>query len=162
MTTLYQIPKVRIPIEARFLNEAPMELEMFVGQGGGHHGGYERPSEVLNGTQVFIPMVRPGGEPVIVHRDALLMVSFEAIHEETLADGGSFGHVMGADITVDLEGGTSALGRLEYMMPGDRCRVQDYLNTNLRFLPLREGPLMRLIHARFIRRVTLRSPESVR
>src|SRR5262245_9239 len=133
MTTLYQIPKVRIPVEARFLNEPPMTLEMFVGQSCAHHDGPERPSEVLNGSQPFIPMVRPTGEAGFVHRDALVMISLEAAHENHHEDAG---HVMGADIMVDLEGGATALGRLEYMMPGDRCRVQDYLNTSLRFLPL--------------------------
>jgi hypothetical protein len=162
MRNIYQIPKIRVPIEVTFRDEPAVPLGMFVGKICGHHEGPERPSEVLNGDQEFIPMVRAGGEPLIVRREAILMVAVEAIHEGERPSGMGLGQVATVEVTLDLEDGSTVHGVFEYMMPEDRCRLQDFLNAGLRVLPLREGSSVRLINSRFIRRVTPLVREPVR
>jgi hypothetical protein len=153
MRNIYQIPKVRVPVEVRFRGEDPAPLDMFVGKICGHHDGPERPSEVLNGDQEFIPMVSPEGEPVIVRREAVIEVIVDAAHEGERPSGMGLGQVASAEVRIDLEDGPRVQGTFEYLMPEDRCRLQDFLNTGQRFLPLRDGPRVRLINSRFIRRV---------
>jgi hypothetical protein len=162
MRNIYQIPKIRIPIEVTFHGESAVPLGMFVGKICGHHDGPERPSEVLNGDQEFIPMVRPDGGPIIVRREAILMLSVDAIHEGERPSGMGLGQVASVEVTLDLEDGSSVGGIFEYMMPEDRCRLQDFLNAGLRFLPLREGTTVRLINSRFVRRVIPLVREPVR
>ena len=153
MRNIYQIPKVRVPVEVRFRGEPPSSFEMFVGKICGHHDGPERPGEVLNGDQEFIPLVRPTGEAVIVRREAILEVIVDAVHEGDRPGGMGLGQVASAVVLLDLDDGPQVRGLFEYMMPEDRCRLQDFLNTGQRFVPLRDGARVRLINSHFIRRV---------
>jgi len=98
---------------------------------------------------------------VIVRREAVLEVIVDAVHEGERPGGMGMGQVASAEVLLDLDDGPQVRGLFEYMMPEDRCRLQDFLNTGQRFIPLKDGARVRLINSRFIRRVIPQVREEV-
>jgi hypothetical protein len=156
----YRVPKIEIPAAIRMLGGPPLSLRLFLAAQAETHSGYERPSDLLNAPDAFLPALDGEGHGlIIIRRDALVVVSVPASHEwgtgtgEEAATNSPPGCRIPVEVT--LHDGTALAGEVAYAMPEGRSRLIDFLNTLGRFLPLRDGETLHFINKEWI--VSVRS-----
>ena len=150
MSVQYTIPKHRVPVEVVLPAGPPMRLRLFLNECAETHSGYERPSDLLNGSLRFLPAMDERGELVMLNRDSLSVVSVPAEHEfdsgtprpEDLAEGDT----TQALVTVTLVDGSTIRGLLTYLLPESHRRLQDFLNLEDRFLTLHDAGFARFVN----------------
>lgn len=158
MTDAYRVPKRKVPVEVVLAGRSPLLVDLYLSDCAETHAGLERPSDLLNGSDPFLPASDPGGSVLFLHRDGLISVSFDAEHEqvseaeqavEIAADEST-----SVEVEVVLEDGMSIAGEINQMMPKGHRRLQDVLNLDTRFLILWSGDRVHLINKRRIIRVS--------
>ena len=157
MSETYRIPKRPIPAEVILPGSSGMPMMLFLGERAETHSGDERPSDLLNGPDDFLPFFDPEGRVVFVHRDTLCAVSVAVEYE--FGEGKLWPEDVTSEATnmrivVSLEDGQDFRGRISYLMPEGNRRLQDVLNLEDRFLILREENQIYLINKRRISRVS--------
>ena len=155
----YRIPKLEISAEVSLLAHPQKEVKLFLHEHAETHAGAERPSDLLNGPGEFFPAVEPSGKLVLLHRDAVTVISVSAESEfppdesgEGIEDPEQAAKV---PVEVIIQGGTVIRGTVRFVLPEGRNRLIDFLNMPDRFLTVRENGLARLINKRRIVRVTV-------
>ena len=125
-------------------------LTLYLSECARSHDGYERPSDMLNGGESFFPALSSDGLVRLLQRDSVSVVSVpsesEADVEGILAGIDGPGAATIKEIEVLLEDGVVLKGAVEYVMPEDRSRLQDFLNLEERFLSLRQSGTVHLIN----------------
>jgi hypothetical protein len=158
MSAPYTVPKREIQVEVVLPAGPPMRLFIFLNERAETHSGFERPSDLLDGVNLFIPAVDDRGELVLLNRDALLMVSVaaehELSHEDPTAEDLAVEETTHALVEVVLENGMALRGLITYLLPPARRRLQDFLNSEDRFLTLKDSTFARLINKHRITRIT--------
>lgn len=157
----YRVPKRKVPAELRTAFGA-QRVYFFLGESAESHAGVERPSDLLNAGGPFLPVEDDVGRIVLLRRDAPITVTVAAEDElpkensstEELAD------ELGTSLRVAvwLEDGRTLEGRVRYLLPHDRSRLQDFLNSDGDYLPVIHdgGARISLVNKRRITRVTSR------
>ena len=159
MTEAYRVPKLQIPVEVLLAGGTTLSLSIFLSECAQSHAGYERPSDLLNGPDPFIPATDGGDGVQFVHRDGLVSIRVPARHE-TSEQGGHGGaglvpdEAVRAKVEVIVEQGPGLRGVVAYVMPEGQRRLQDVLNLKDQFLILHDGDLVHLVNKRRILRVT--------
>ena len=148
----YRVPKREIWADAVVLGVGRTRLRLFVAQSALGHSGFERPSDLVNGETIFIPVVDVAGVPAIVRRDMLLAVSVAA-EEEKLEDPAADSTRLQVEIT--FENGESVRGTLAFVQPEGRRRLGDYLNDCEAFFPVRDGATVHLVNKGRVVRVAV-------
>ena len=159
MVDPYRVPKNQVPVEVRILSGTSMALTLFLSGVAQSHAGTERPSDLLNTGDSFLPALGPDGTLIFLQKDAIEVVSFSAKHEL----GGDIlmtaalrsEQAMSADVSIVLQDGSELNGTIRYLMPEGNRRLQDFLNQPDRFLALQDGEMIRLINKRRIERILL-------
>ena len=158
MSAPYTVPKREVAAEVVLPDGIPLRLRIFLNERAESHSGFERPSDLFNGAEGFIPTVDERGELVLLNRDSLMVVSVASEHEFGGADPRpeelALDDTTRALVDVTLEDGSTVRGLLTYLMPVAQRRLQDFLNLDERFLTLRDQKVARLINKRRIARVT--------
>ena len=158
MTEAFRVPKQKVPVEVVLAGRSPLLLNIYLSECAESHGGRERPSEVLDDKESFLPASDDNGNVVFIHRDGLISVSFEARHEfdsQTLRpEDLPPEHRTCIEVEVMLEDGLCIVGKINYIMPEGQRRLQDVLNLPKRFLILRVDDRAHLINIRRIIRVS--------
>jgi hypothetical protein len=153
----YRVPKEKVEVELHLLHQAPQKVVMFLGKGAATHGGRERPSDLFNGPASFLPALDEWGSLFFVQRDAVLVATVRAEQEfgpDPAPPGeGAFSPAAEHAVDVDLEDGAQFHGIVSYILPEGRNRLVDFLNTEERFLKVRDGSLARLINKSRIVRI---------
>lgn len=158
MTDAYRVPKRNVPVEVVLAGRSPLLVDLYLSDCAERHAGLERPSDLLNGPDRFLPASDSGGSVLFLHRDGLISVSFDAEHEqvseaeqavEIAADEST-----SVEVEVVLEDGMSIAGEINQMMPEGHRRLQDVLNLDTRFLILWSGDRVHLINKRRVIRVS--------
>lgn len=158
MNAPYTVPKREVPVEVVLSDGLPLRLRIFLSENAESHSGFERPSDLLNGAECFIPAVDGRGEVVLLNRDSMLVMSVAADHEFGGADPRP--EELGSEETtralvdIMLEDGSTLRGLLTYLLPAAQRRLQDFLNLDDRFVTIRHDEAARLINKRRIVRVT--------
>jgi hypothetical protein len=152
----YSIPKRELTVRVTLKGQAPAFLKIFLGPDPSRPSGFEKASDVLNGAPRFLPAKDERGQIVFLHRDAIALVSIstEDEREDLEADHADTGFSTHRGIEVTLDDGSTLAGNVVYIMPEARRRLQDYLNTEDRFLELRLPQVTHLINKRRILRVS--------
>ena len=149
MSADYRIPKR--PVRARVLirGEPPRDLHLFVGPRAAHHDAGERPSDLLNGGESFLPVRDAKGQMWLLNLEAVLVVTVAAV-EESVARALEFqtDDVTCMDVVVALEGGVRVHGTMRYVLPEGQRRLQDHLRQPRRFVALHRGPWVHWINRR--------------
>lgn len=143
----YRVPKRQAPAMIALAGQPPMQLSLYLAERAERHSGTEYPSDLLNDGDEFIPASDPEGRILILRRSAIMVLSVasefeEPSGEETVGDG-QLTHV---PVRIRLEDGGSVKGELVYWRPESHRRVQDYLNTAERFVPIRDGDTVHLVN----------------
>ncbi len=158
MSREYCVPKRQVRARVILTGQPPADVKLFLNECAETHEGHERPIDLLNGSQAFIPAMSQDGEVVLLHRDNLMVVSL-ATGDESANDDMRLGEQDPGNMTVVMvelimQDGTTVRGEVSYLMPESRRRLQDFLNTAERFLALREGAVMHLVNKRRISRIS--------
>lgn len=152
MTELYRIPRLQVPAQVLLVGCESRRLDLFLGLCAPSHSGYERPSDLLNGREAFLPAGEPDGRVVFLQLDAVQAVTVEAKYEfgpEDLLSGE--GGATRLQVEVALIGGAVQTGWLTYVLPQGRQRLQDFLNQAPgRFFVLQDGAYARLVHKQHV------------
>ncbi len=150
MTDVYRVPKRELKAAVTVAGRPAAELTLYISEQAKSHDGFERPSDMLNGIESFFPALSGDGQVLLLQRDAVSVVSVPEECEEdvegVLAGSDGPGGPTIQDVEVVLEGGGHLRGSVEYVMPADRRRLQDFLNAGDRFLRLRHEGLVHLIN----------------
>ncbi len=158
MTEAYRVPKRKVPVEVVLAGRSPLLVDIFLGDCAESHAGRERPSDLLNGPDPFLPARDGSGSVVFLHRDGLISVSLDAEHEQP-GEAGRAEEIVpdestSAEVEIVLEDGMTITGDINQLMPDGHRRLQDVLNLDTRFLVLWSGDRVHLINKRRIVRVS--------
>ncbi len=159
MTEAYRIPKLQIPVDVLLAGGPMLPLTIFLSERAQSHAGYERPSDLLNGPDLFIPATDKGNRIQFLHRDGLVSMRVPSRYE-TGAEGDLGGPGLAPDVAVRarveviVEQESVLRGMVTYVMPEGQRRLQDVLNLKDQFLILHDGDLVHLVNKRRILRVT--------
>jgi hypothetical protein len=158
MTEMFRVPKRQVPAQVLIPGRPPMSMTLFLSECAGTHAGTERPSDLMNGEQVFFPATDLQGSTVFLRRDAVMVLTVASVHE--LGDDPDAVSPLASDeatqarLEVLLEDGSILRGVLRFLMPEGKRRLQDFLNLSDRFLHLEEGDRIHLINKQRIIRLT--------
>ena len=146
MENQYRIPKQRVAVDVTFAGAPAVRLNLYLSERAQTHVGYERPSDLLNGTSRFVPATQTDGAVVILNRTAIRTVELDGLFEFDGEGQNGSGpdaavpySVTTADIEVTLSDHTKVRGSVSFTLPGSQRRVQDFLNQEDQFLVMRRG-----------------------
>jgi hypothetical protein len=151
MTDVYRIPRLQVTAQVALVGRQVRQVQLFLGACAENHTGHERPSDVLNAGNGFLPAMERG-EVVFLNLDAVELLSVPAAVEFGEAEMAVLDAALQQSthrrVEVTLEDGTVVRGDVTYIMPEGRRRLQDFLNGPERFFKLRDGDVARLVHKR--------------
>jgi hypothetical protein len=154
----FQIPKRTVLAEVALPGIEPLSFHLFLSERAQSHAGLERPSDLLNGTETFLPAADRENRVVFLRRDSVLTISVDAEAEfggEVLrAEDLAPQDATSVRIEALIENGSRVRGTLVYIMPVGHRRLQDVLNEPARFLALRDGDRAVLVNKDRIVRVS--------
>jgi len=157
VTQEYRVAKRELTAEVTVAGEKPAILKLFLAERTRAHAGDERPSDLLNGPDPFLPAVDRKGRLRLLRRDAVVVITVPADHEPgseaTETAGAPLPSSRHADVEVILESGDAIRGTVEYDMPESRSRLLDFLNREDRCLAVRHKGQVHLVNKRHIARV---------
>jgi hypothetical protein len=149
-----RVPKRRIPVEVLLPGGGTAPMVLFLAEVAAGHAGGERPSDLLNGHDEFVPAFDEVGQAMsFLSRSAISALRLDAALDEALEDDVSL--PTEHDVEVRLSDGTVLRGLVTYLRPPDRSRLGDFLNEPPPFFRLREASSLVLVNKRHVVRVTL-------
>jgi hypothetical protein len=161
MSLELKVPKRQVRVEVALAGMSPMQVHLFQGEHMLSPGGFERPSELLNRRQVFLPAVGLDGTTQVLRREAVLRMSVarsaELAEEEPADEGPDTPEIVRLDLDVEFDTGDAVRGRLVYAQPESRRRLVDYLNDCPQFFALRDEDRVHIVNKLRIARVSLRA-----
>ena len=78
MDAQYQIPKRSVLAEVVLPGIEPLSLKLYLSERAQSHAGFERPSDLLNGSERFLPAADAEDRVVFLHRDSVLTIAVDA------------------------------------------------------------------------------------
>lgn len=157
MSHEYRVAKKEVPAEVTIAGEKPAVLTLFLAGQTRQHAGDERPSDLLNGPDLFLPAIDRKGKLRLLRRDAVVLITVPDAHEPGAEgpepDAGPLPPSRHAEVEVILQGGTAIRGTVEYDMPESRSRLLDFLNREDRCLAVRHKGQVHLVNKQHIARV---------
>ncbi len=150
-----RVPKRRLSVEVSFSADDNKHLALFLGEAAEHHGGPERPSDLLNGATAFLPMIDPDtGSMWLINCAAIafMRVPIDAEIDEGDALETNETH----SVRVTLKDGRKLEGYLRYVRPTDSSRLTDHLNEPPMFFRLLEPDRAVLVNKHQVRVVETR------
>lgn len=153
MTEL-RVPKRRVACEVMGGDGVARPVAIFLADAALDHAGPERPSDLLNGADDFIPALdETAGGMTFLQRHALALVR---VARELEADGAE-GLTLPTEheVVVHLAGGGACAGLVSYLRPPDRARLVDFLNEAPPFFRLLQPDAVALVNKRHVARVVL-------
>jgi hypothetical protein len=157
LTEAYRVPKHKVSVELTMSGRLPTRANLFLSELAESHSGVERPSDLLNGEDTFFPVLDPEGSMVLLHRDAVMVLSVpfdaEFAEDDPRTTALKAEEAVSVNVLVVLEDGTSQEGTVTYLMPDGQRRLQDFLNLPERFVTLRQEGRALLIHKGRVNRI---------
>lgn len=157
MTHEYRVVKKEVTAEVTIVGEKPAVLRLFLAGQTRLHTGDERPSDLLNGPDPFLPAIDRKGKLRLLRRDAVVVITLPDGHdpgeEGPQSEAGPLPTSRHADVEVILESGAAIRGTVEYDMPESRSRLLDFLNREEQCLAVRHKGQIHLVNKRHIARV---------
>lgn len=158
MSGRYRVPKHAVTAEVTLAGLPPATLRFYLAELAQFHSGAERPSDLLMSSRAFLPAFDPVGERVvIVSRDAVMVFSVPLIEE--IEGNFELGAIEEAEDAVELplsltlRDGIVVAGRVRFVMPEGRRRIQDFLETDEPFVLVRDDSQARFVNKRYIVKV---------
>jgi hypothetical protein len=149
-----RVPKRRVLAEALLPAGGARRIALFLAEATSRHAGPERPSDLLNGGDDFVPAFdEEAGTMSFLNRAGLAAVRIPP--ELEAADGDGLTLATEHDVEVLLGDGTTLRGLVSYLRPPDHSRLVDFLNEGEPFFRLVEAAAIALVNKRHVARVLL-------
>jgi hypothetical protein len=156
-----RVPKRRVRAEAILPGGAARRITLFLAEAAPGHAGPERPSDLLNGGDEFVPALdEEAGTMTFLNRAALAVVRVERALEADGADALTL--PTEHEVEVLLQCGGTLRGLVSYVGPTERSRLVDFLNEPIPFFRLLEERAIALVNKRHVSRVALVQESSLR
>src|SRR6185295_14717392 len=81
VTQEYRVAKRELTAEVTVAGEKPAILKLFLAERTRAHAGDERPSDLINGPDLFLPAVDRKGRLRLLRRDAVVVITVPGEHE---------------------------------------------------------------------------------
>lgn len=143
----FRVPKREAHVRVLLDDGRTLDGEVFatlVGRDG-------RPGRVLdrlNDTEEEFIAMQSGDERFLLNKSGIVTVETPGTWTDVLDAEPDSGRAV--TVRLSLAGGTGLVGRLLVVMPPERSRVLDYLNTAPRFFPLISEGRITLVQKRFV------------
>ncbi len=149
-----RVPKRRVPVEVSLPGGATRRVSLFLSEAAESHDGPERPSDLLNGRNDFIPAHdEAAGGVTFLNRAALAVVRFDRALERDEADEVTI--PTEHEVEVTLQDGAVVRGLVSYLRPPERSRLVEFLNEDPPFLRVLVGDAVALVAKRRVSRIAL-------
>lgn len=149
-----RVPKRRTPVEVLLPGGASRAMALFLSEVAADHTGQERPSDLLNGGDDFIPAFDEGGKAMtFLNRSAIAALRLDPSLDKDVDEDVSI--PTEHEVEILLQDGTSLRGLASYLRPTERSRLVDFLNEAPPFFRLLDGAALLLVNKRHVVRVTL-------
>lgn len=146
-----RIPKRRVAVEFQLLaRPEPVSLFVFLGEHAADHPGEERLSDLLNGPNDFVPALDPSGDRMLFLQRASIVWARVTQSEEPGDEASEHTIPTEHSVRLGLLDGSSLEGLISYVLPPDRSRLNDFLNTAPSFVRLLETNRVALINRRHL------------
>ncbi len=149
-----RVPKRAVQVELTLQDGVSRKVEIYLSEFASNHAGGERLSEMLN-TDVFLAARDLQLNKVSLLNSASVMVARVAREVEATDDAEAHTIPTEHDVEVTLHGRAVIRGLLSYVLPPERARLVDYLNSCPRFIPLLEADQLALINRSYIAAVNV-------
>ncbi len=143
-----RVPKRRTPVELVLADGTPRKVLVFLAEFAARHSGAERLSDLLDGESEFIPAVEASTNAVFFLHSTSVAVARVASSVE--GDDGQHTSPTKHEVEITLIGGARLRGHVAYVMPPDRSRLTDYLNSEPRFIKLIEQEGVALVNKQHV------------
>lgn len=161
MPERYHVPKHEISARVLLPDGSRRELTLYLSERAERHAGPERPSDLLNGDEPFVPVRFADADFALLRRSSIVALTVDV--EDEMVDAADADELYspesapeGAErreVRVVLEDGSDVTGTMTYVMPPGERRLQDYLNRAPPFVRVRDGQEVELVNAERIIRV---------
>ena len=137
MSNPYSVSKRQHRVRIRTVDaHCPEGVIVFLGERAADHTGPEQLRDLLNGDGDFLLVKGEQGAVQFIHRDSLWFAAVESQGEECERD--ELAELSTRVVVrVTLRDGHEIDGVVEYQLPRESCRLQDYLNLAERFVSVR-------------------------
>lgn len=150
-----RIPKRRVPVDVVLPGGVTRNVLVFLSEAAPGHEGPERLSDLLNGSDAFIPAQEAnGGGMTFLHRTSIAVARVAA---EFDLDAASFTPETEHEVEIALADGSHLCGRVRYSLPPERARLVDFLNRAEPFFRLVERDAVALVGRAHVARVSIPS-----
>ena len=147
-----RVPKRRVAAEVLLPGGAGRRITLFLAEAAPAHAGPERPSDLLNGGDGFVPAFDEDARAItFLNVGGLAVVRVERELEQTAADALTL--PTEHEVEVLLESGSTLRGLVSYLRPPERSRLVDFLNEPAPFFQLIEERAVALVNKRHVARV---------
>jgi hypothetical protein len=148
-----RVPKRRVAVEVVLPGGAVRRVAVFLAEAAPSHGGPERLSDVLNGSEEFIPAFDEEAQRMtFLARRAIALV--RVAHEVEADEEDDLTIPTEHEVEITLADGGLLRGLVSYLRPGN-ARLVDFLNERAPFFRLLERDAATLVSRRHVARVAL-------
>jgi hypothetical protein len=131
-------------------------MVMFLSEVAADHTGPERPSDLLNGGDDFVPAFDEAGKVMtFLNRSAIAAIRLDPALDADVDEDVSIPTEHEVDLL--LQDGTTLRGLVSFLRPSERSRLIDFLNEAPPFFRLIDAGVLVLVNKRHVARVTLLS-----
>lgn len=150
-----RVPKRRVAAAVLLPGGDARRIALFLSEAASRHAGPERPSDLLCGSDDFVPAAdEQTGQMTFLNRKALAAVRVARALEADDADPTIPSE---HEVEVLFADGRVLRGLVSYVRPAERVRLVDYLNEPAPFFHLYEEDTVALVNKRHVSRVALLS-----
>lgn len=152
-----RVPKRRVAAEVVLPDAESRRIFLFLAEAASCHAGPERPSDLLNGGDDFVPALdEASGGMTFLNRAGIALVRVDRTLEIDDADAVTL--PTEHEVEVLLGSGAQLRGFVSYSRPVDHSRLIDFLNEPSPFFRLVEERAIALVNKRHVSRVALLTP----
>jgi hypothetical protein len=149
-----RVPKRRVAAEVLLPGGEVRRIALFLAAAASHHAGPERPSDLLNGGDDFVPALDEEAQVMsFLNRAGVAAVRLARGLDAELEDALTL--PTEHDVEVLLQSGAALRGLVSYLRPPEHSRLVDFLNEPAPFFRLIEPDALVLVNKRHVARVVL-------
>jgi hypothetical protein len=151
-----RVPKHKVAAEVILPGGVIQRMALFLAEGAPGHDGPERPLDLLNGAEDFLPVFdEAGGTMSFLNRREVAAVRVaRALDTDDAPTTLPTEH----EVAVRLGDGTVQHGLVSFVRPPDHSRLVDLLNEPLPFFRLLQGAQVAYLNKRHVAVVALENP----
>lgn len=140
-----RVPKRRLPVEIVLPGGERRNVNVFLSEYAVDHAGAERLSDILNGAGNFIPAVDTASDRVaFFNRTAIAYARVATTEERDESDDLNIPTEFPVEVT--LLDGKKVAGLVSFILPPDRARLVDFLNSPQPFFRLLQQDAVALVN----------------